>query len=75
MQVLHVDSRVASPVATEQGVTADQVQSASHDVAVRAGSLTRHDQQDVVAHCLPDAVEELPRQVCLPPLVVCGEGT
>ena len=72
VEVLDKDSRVAAPIAAEQGVTADQVQRARHDVTVRARPLPRHDQQDLLAHGFADAVEELPRQVRLTPLVVCA---
>ena len=71
VQVLDEDGRVAAPIAPEQGVAADQVQRARHDVAVGARTLAGHHQQDLLAHRLADAVEELPRQVRLAPLVVC----
>ena len=41
MQVLHVDRRVATPIAAEDGMAAHQVQSASYHVAVGARALAR----------------------------------
>lgn len=71
VEVLDEDRRVAAPVAAEQGMAADQVQRARHDVAVGAGALACHHQKDLLAHRLADAVEKVPCQVRLAPLVVC----